>query len=187
MCKEAEGQLARLAMPHARLQVELLPCRDGIPAGDRLLGPDGADRVRFLLAANPGESREPLRQVASGGEVARIMLALRGALAVRRSTPTLVFDEIDAGIGGRTAQRVGQVLAELARHHQVLCITHLPQIASMAASHYGVSKSLKKDRTSTEVRLLDKQERVDEIARMLGGVKITETTRKHAAELLANV
>jgi DNA repair protein RecN (Recombination protein N) len=112
------------------------------------------------------------------------MLALKTILVEGDPIPTLVFDEVDAGIGGAVAEEVGKKLKRVAVKRQVFCITHLPQIASMAASHYGVSKSVKKDRTSTEVKLLDKQERVDEIARMLGGKTITDATITHAREMI---
>jgi DNA repair protein RecN (Recombination protein N) len=141
--------------------------------------------VEFLISPNPGEEPKPLAKTASGGELSRIMLALKTILVEGDPIPTLVFDEVDAGIGGAVAEEVGKKLKRVAAKRQVFCITHLPQIASMAASHYGVSKSVKKDRTSTEVRLLDKQERVDEIARMLGGKTITEATITHAQEMIA--
>jgi DNA repair protein RecN (Recombination protein N) len=113
------------------------------------------------------------------------MLALKTILVEGDEIPTLVFDEVDAGIGGAVAEEVGKKLKRIATKHQVFCITHLPQIASMATSHYGVAKSVRKDRTSTEVRLLDEKERVDEISRMLGGKTITDATVKHAEEMIA--
>jgi DNA repair protein RecN (Recombination protein N) len=159
------------------------------PGGDTLdghkLGPRGADRVEFLIAPNPGEEPKPLAKIASGGELSRIMLALKTILVEGDGIPTLVFDEVDAGIGGAIAEEVGKKLRRVAAKRQVFCITHLAQIASMATSHYGVSKSVKKDRTSTEVRLLGEKERVDEIARMLGGKTITEATINHAEEMIA--
>ena len=140
--------------------------------------------MEFLISPNPGEEPKPLAKIASGGELSRIMLALKTILLANDSIPTLVFDEVDAGIGGAVAEEVGKKLRKVASKRQVFCITHLPQIASMAGSHYGVSKFVKKDRTSTEVRLLDTKERVDEIARMLGGKTITDATIKHAEEMI---
>jgi DNA repair protein RecN (Recombination protein N) len=152
---------------------------DGLRAGAR-----GADSVEFLISPNPGEEPRPLAKIASGGELSRIMLALKTILVEGDPIPTLVFDEVDAGIGGAVAEEVGKKLKKIASRRQVFCITHLAQIASMATSHYGVAKSVKKDRTSTEVRLLAERERVDEIARMLGGKTITDATLKHAEEMI---
>jgi DNA repair protein RecN (Recombination protein N) len=140
--------------------------------------------VEFLISPNPGEEPRPLARIASGGELSRIMLALKTILIEGDPIPTLVFDEVDAGIGGAVAEEVGKKLRKIAGRRQVFCITHLAQIASMATSHYGVAKAVKKDRTSTEVRLLDGRERVDEIARMLGGKTITDATLKHAEEMI---
>jgi len=145
----------------------------------------GIDQVVYRLAPNAGEPARPLAKIASGGELSRIMLALKTILVEGDPIPTLVFDEVDAGIGGAVAEEVGKKLRKIASRRQVFCITHLAQIASMAMSHYGVSKAVKKDRTSTEVRLLDRKERVDEIARMLGGKTITDATVRHAEEMIA--
>jgi DNA repair protein RecN (Recombination protein N) len=183
--KKIEAELVQLGMKKAILSVKITQ----EPGGDTLdgckLGPRGADRVEFLISPNPGEEPRPLAKIASGGELSRIMLALKAILVEGDSIPTLVFDEVDAGIGGAVAEEVGKKLKRVAAKRQVFCITHLPQIASMATNHYGVAKFVKMDRTSTEVRLLDKQERVDEIARMLGGKTITEATIKHAEEMIA--
>jgi DNA repair protein RecN (Recombination protein N) len=182
--KKAETELSHLGMKKTTFTVKITQ----EPGGDTLdglkLGPRGANRVEFLISPNPGEEPKPLAKIASGGELSRIMLALKTILVEGDSIPTLVFDEVDAGIGGAVAEEVGKKLKRVASKRQVFCITHLPQIASMAGSHYGVTKSVKKDRTSTEVRLLEKQERVDEIARMLGGKTITEATIKHAEEMI---
>ncbi len=156
------------------------------PAVEEIRSAWGADRAEFLISPNPGEEPRPLARIASGGELSRIMLALKTILVEGDNIPTLVFDEVDAGIGGAVAEEVGRKLKRVAAKHPVFCITHLPQIASMAASHYGVAKSVKDDRTTTEVRLLDEKERVDEIARMLGGSSITEATVKHAEEMISN-
>jgi DNA repair protein RecN (Recombination protein N) len=183
--KKVEAELTHLGMKKTVFTVRIAQ----EPGDDTLdgykLGPRGADRVEFLISPNPGEEPKPLARTASGGELSRIMLALKTILVEGDPIPTLVFDEVDAGIGGAVAEEVGKKLKRVAAKRQVFCITHLPQIASMAASHYGVSKSVKKDRTSTEVRLLDKQERVDEIARMLGGKTITDATITHAREMIA--
>jgi DNA repair protein RecN (Recombination protein N) len=183
--KKVETELGHLGMKRTIFSVKITQ----EPGGDTLeghkLGPRGADRVEFLISPNPGEEPKPLARTASGGELSRIMLALKTILVEGDEIPTLVFDEVDAGIGGAVAEEVGKKLKRIATKHQVFCITHLPQIASMATSHYGVAKSVRKDRTSTEVRLLDEKERVDEISRMLGGKTITDATVKHAEEMIA--
>jgi DNA repair protein RecN (Recombination protein N) len=145
---------------------------------------DGVDDVEFLLCANPGEERRPLRDVASGGETARIMLALRTALAVRQTIPSLVFDEIDAGVGGRLGPKVGQHLRGLAHHHQILCVTHLPAIAALAHHHFKVSKETSSGRTRTAVRELAGEARVEEIADMIAGGADQATARAEARRLM---
>ncbi|GIX47604.1 MAG: hypothetical protein KatS3mg131_1815 [Candidatus Tectimicrobiota bacterium] len=145
---------------------------------------EGIDEVTYLFAPNPGQPPRPLARIASGGELSRVMLALKSLLAQEDQIPTLVFDEVDAGIGGQTANIVGEKLHRLARSHQILCITHLPQIASHADHHYHVAKQSDGERTTIRVRPLDFAARVEEIARMSGGTPITEATRKHAEELL---
>ena len=182
--KKVETELSHLGMKKTTFTVKITQEPGGDTFDGLKLGPRGADRVEFLISPNPGEEPKPLAKIASGGELSRIMLALKTILVEGDSIPTLVFDEVDAGIGGAVAEEVGKKLKRVAVKRQVFCITHLPQIASMAGSHYGVTKSVKKDRTSTEVRLLDKQERVDEIARMLGGKTITEATVEHAREMI---
>jgi DNA repair protein RecN (Recombination protein N) len=182
--KKVEGELGHLGMKKTTFVVKIMQepgddTTDGFRAGPR-----GADRVEFLISPNPGEEPRPLAKIASGGELSRIMLALKTILVEGDPIPTLVFDEVDAGIGGAVADEVGKKLRKIATRRQVFCITHLAQIASMATSHYGVAKAVKKDRTSTEVRLLGDRERVDEIARMLGGKTITGTTLKHAEEMI---
>jgi DNA repair protein RecN (Recombination protein N) len=183
--KKIEAELAQLGMKKTVFTVKITQEAGEDTLDNHKLGPRGADRVEFLISPNPGEEPKPLAKTASGGELSRIMLALKTILVEGDPIPTLVFDEVDAGIGGAVAEEVGKKLKRVAAKRQVFCITHLPQIASMAASHYGVSKSVKKDRTSTEVKLLDKQERVDEIARMLGGKTITDATITHAQEMIA--
>jgi DNA repair protein RecN (Recombination protein N) len=182
--KKVEAELGSLAMKKTAFSVTL----SQEPGGDTLdglkLGPRGTDRVEFLIAPNPGEEPKALAKIASGGELSRVMLALKTILVEGDGIPTVVFDEVDAGIGGAVAEEVGKKLKRVAAKRQVFCITHLPQIACMADSHYGVSKSVKKDRTTTEVCLLDERERVDEIARMLGGKTITDATIRHAEEMI---
>jgi DNA repair protein RecN (Recombination protein N) len=145
--------------------------------------PYGLDKVEFLFSANPGEPPRPLAKIASGGELSRVMLALKTILADFDSIPVLIFDEVDAGIGGKTAENVGKKLKMISTKHQVLCTTHLPQIASKGDSHLKIEKGQKNDRVYVEVRELKGRERIDEIARMLSG-KITEVSLRHARELL---
>lgn len=182
--QKVEDELGQLGMKKTKFTVRITQ----EPGDDTIDGlkvwPSGADRVEFLISPNPGEEPRPLAKTASGGELSRIMLALKTILAAGDSIPTLVFDEVDAGIGGAVAEEVGKKLRSISRKRQVFCITHLPQIASMADRHYGVSKIVKKDRTSTEVTLLNKKERIDEIARMLAGKTITEATLRHAEEMI---
>jgi DNA repair protein RecN (Recombination protein N) len=182
-------ELADLAMPAAQVEVavEQDPSEDGLEVGGRRLAAteDGLDRVEFRLAAHPGAPVRPLGRAASGGELSRVMLALRVVLAAVDRTPTLVFDEVDAGVGGRTAAAVGRRLAELARRHQVLVVTHLPQIAAHADRHFTVEKRSDEGSTSTDVRLLDNAGRVGELSRMLSGMEGSGHAQAHAEELLA--
>jgi len=182
--KKVEVELGHLGMKRSQFAVKVEQEAGGDTLDGLKLGPRGADRVEFLISPNPGEEPRPLAKIASGGELSRIMLALKTILVEGDPIPTLVFDEVDAGIGGAVADEVGKKLRKIAARRQVFCITHLAQIASMATSHYGVAKAVKRDRTSTEVRLLGDRERVDEIARMLGGKTITGTTLKHAEEMI---
>ena len=178
------AELADVAMPQAVFEVRMETASP--QADDALDGltPAGADTVRFFISPNPGEEPKPLSRIASGGEISRIVLALKKILAAAYRVPTLLFDEVDAGIGGATADAVGRKLCDIADTHQVLCITHLPQIARFAAAHCTVTKREDAGRTVTEVATLDRAGRVEEIARMLGGARITETTRRHARELI---
>ena len=145
----------------------------------------GFDRVVFQVASNTGESFKPLQKIASGGEISRIMLALKSVLAQSDSIPTLVFDEIDAGVSGKIAQIVGRKLAALAASHQILCITHLPQIASFAAKHYRVEKRIEEKRTIVDIKELSEEEHVEEIAVLLGGKTISEEARENARHLIS--
>jgi DNA repair protein RecN (Recombination protein N) len=172
--ERVQACLRDLAMERAEFLVEVRP---------KPLDATGADSVEFLFSANPGEPPRPLSKIASGGEMSRVMLALKTALADAAPVPTLVFDEVDAGLGGRTAHAVGEKLAELAQHCQILCITHLPQIASRARHHLAIEKQIDGDTTRVQVHLLEGEARVREIARMLAG-EPTETALQHARELL---
>ena len=149
-----------------------------------MLTETGIDRAIFMIAPNLGEDLKPLATIASGGELSRVILALKAILAETDSVETVIFDEVDAGIGGGTAEVVGRKLAELAKHHQVICITHLPQIAKFGEHHFSISKHVIDGRTQTEIHPLNEADRHREIARMLGGEDITSTTLKHARELL---
>ena len=150
----------------------------------------GFDRVEFMISTNPGEPMHPLHQIASGGELSRVMLALKSSVessSRRKTSPrerTLVFDEIDTGIGGRAAEAVGKTLKSLSSSNQVLCVTHLPQIATFAEHHYLIEKKRVGERTRTTVRKITGAERTEEIARMLSGAKLTETSLKHAEQML---
>ncbi len=146
----------------------------------------GVDRVEFLISPNVGEEVKPLAKIASGGELSRMMLAMKRILAKVGGRQVLIFDEVDSGIGGAMAEVVGKKLRELSLHHQVICVTHLPQIASFADQHHSVRKEVKAGRTLTLVDRLDKEAIVDEIARMLGGMKVTEKTKAHAKEMIEN-
>ena len=165
--------------------------RDGAADGDKLSGrmtANGADEAEYRIRPNPGEPMLPVAQIASGGELSRIMLAMKAVLAEKDEIPSLIFDEIDAGISGRTAQRVSEKLHVIAVCRQVICITHLPQIAAMADRHFRITKEYDGDRTSTKVRLLEEEETTEELARLLGGAELTETVYRSAMEMkkLAN-
>ena len=146
----------------------------------------GVEQVEFMVAAHPGSVTRPLAKVASGGELARIALAISVIASSATATPTLIFDEVDSGIGGGVAEVVGRLLKRLGQDRQVLCVTHLPQVASQANQHFQVSKRAQGERTVSQIDALDAKARVEEVARMLGGIEITATTRKHARELLAS-
>jgi DNA repair protein RecN (Recombination protein N) len=171
------AELERLAMPGARLEVALDPHPEGF-------GPDGAETVELRLAPNPGIEPAPLRDAASGGELSRVMLALSG-LGAGAAAGTLVFDEIDAGVGGKTARAVGERLRALGAERQVLCITHLPQVASLAEAHFRLSKDLDGETATATVERLEGEAVVEEIRRMLGGESSDQAATRHARELLA--
>lgn len=144
---------------------------------------NGNDSVSFLISTNPGEALKPLAKIASGGELSRIMLGMKSVLAGKDRVETLIFDEIDTGISGRTAQMVSQKLKEISREHQVICITHLPQIAAMARHHYLIEKMVKEGKTQTQIERMPEEKSVEELARMLGGAQITETVLESAREM----
>ena len=146
---------------------------------------NGFDDAEFLISTNPGEPLKPLGKVASGGELSRIMLAIKTVLADEDAVETLIFDEIDSGISGRTAQMVSEKMNVLGRSHQIICITHLPQIAAMADSHYLIQKSVQNQTTVSTIRRLSEEESIQELSRMLGGVEITETVKESAREMRA--
>jgi DNA repair protein RecN (Recombination protein N) len=171
------GELGELGMKDARFEARF--------AAETPLSANGVDAVEFFFSANAGEEPRALARVASGGELSRIMLALKSLALEDADAPTVIFDEVDAGIGGAVAEVVGRKLAALARRRQVLCITHLPQIAAFADHHFAVEKATERGRTRSTARQLGAEERREEIARMLGGVKVTAEAKKHAEQLLA--
>jgi len=180
--KRLEHELKDLRMDHARVRIAV--AQEQGPEGPKLTS-TGSDRVEFLFSSNLGESPQSLARIASGGELSRVMLAMKTVLAEQDRVPVLVFDEVDAGIGGAVSEVVGKRLRHLSQHgHQVLCITHLAPIAAQAQRHFAVTKGAKDGRTVTQVALLDKASRVAEVARMLGGERITPTIRDTAAEML---
>ena len=186
--KGVERELSQLAMGKTRFRISFAEAgqtnrRD--PNQDTASGTaQGIDAIEFLISPNPGEDLKPLIKIASGGEISRIMLALKSVKSIDGRSKTLVFDEVDSGIGGQTADVIGQKLKKLSKHNQVICVTHLPQIASYADNHYHIEKRVEKGRTLTQVARLDGKDRVQEIARMISGERVTDSVLKHAAELL---
>ncbi|NNK84176.1 MAG: DNA repair protein RecN [Desulfobacterales bacterium] len=183
-------ELDSLEMSKTRFQISLknIPADEEAPShltiNGNLLTETGLDRATFLIAPNIGETLKPLANIASGGELSRVVLAMKAILAETDSVETVVFDEVDAGIGGGVAEVVGKKLSSLADHHQIICITHLPQIAKFAKQHFSISKSVSDGRTTTSINPLNEKDRLKEIARMLGGVEITQATLDHAREML---
>ena len=171
--RDMEQQLKELNMAGTRFSVQLQPCAPG---------PRGNETAVFRIAPNRGEDLQPLSKIASGGELSRMMLAIKSVSARREGVPSMIFDEIDTGISGRAAQVVGEKMAAIARERQVLCVTHLQQIAALADRHYLVEKFFDGERTRTRLTLLSGEARVNEIARMLGGDP--ESARAHAREML---
>jgi DNA repair protein RecN (Recombination protein N) len=182
-------ELVLLSLGGTRFEVQFQDSPESLKAGReelmKRLRPEGLDRVEFMLSPNVGEELKPLSKIASGGELSRIMLAMKSILARSSSVETVVFDEVDSGIGGATAEVVGDKLRSLAEYHQILCITHLPQIASKGKTHFMVEKQVQDGRTRTVISELGFEERVKEIARLLGGKKVTQKAVAHAKELLS--
>jgi DNA repair protein RecN (Recombination protein N) len=189
--RTVQNHLKALMMERARFKVAIdhIPDPNGLQLqeGTFAFGRDGIDQVEFLISTNPGEPLKPLAKIASGGEISRTMLALKASLQRTHEIPVLVFDEIDVGIGGKTAEAVGEKLKEVSRYAQVLCVTHLPQIAALADWHLQVEKITEGKRTRVIVTPLEYEERVKELARMLSGKQITQASLQHAQELLQRV
>jgi len=181
LVKAINKQLADLYMEKARFDISI-----EVQNTNNLQGysKDGRDRIEFFISTNPGEPFKPLAKIASGGEMSRIMLAIKSHFKAYRGTTSIIFDEVDTGVGGRVAQAMAEKIYDLSRGSQVFCITHLPQVAAMADHHLYISKMEKENRTITSVKTLNEKENVEEIARMLSGVEMTELTRKHAEELI---
>lgn len=175
--KEILQELKELYMEHSQFEVRFA-------GGKKILSETGFDQVEFYLTTNPGEPLKPLVKVASGGELSRILLALKTIFSKAQGITSIVFDEVDTGVSGRVAQAIAEKISKIAQNSQVLCITHLPQVAAVADYQYFIEKEIIKGRTETKVRQLAHNERVDEIARMLSGAEITDLTEKHARELL---
>lgn len=175
--RELEDELKELAMEKARVEVK-------ITEDDKLISAHGKDNVEFLISVNPGVPPRPLRKIASGGEISRIMLSLKCMFGEKDHTDTMIFDEIDTGISGRTAQSVAEKIQRLSCSHQIICITHLPQIAAMADRHFLVEKASDDKSVEVSFSALKPEQRTDELARMLGGARVTETTRSHAREMI---
>ena len=174
-----QEELRQLDMPKVQFQTEFTP-----KGGEAGMDETGLDEVQFLMSANLGEALKPIQKVASGGELARIMLALKNVLAEGDQIGTLVFDEVDTGVSGRAAQKVAEKMAQVARGKQVLCVTHLPQIAAMADTHFSVQKGEREGRTYTRLERLDRSQRREELARLIGGASITPSLLESAGELL---
>ena len=174
--RRVEAELAYLDMSGVRFSIS---------RKEKAFGPNGADEMEFLICTNAGEEARPLAKIASGGELARIMLAIKNVLAEKDDIGTIIFDEVDTGVSGRAAQKIGQKLAEVARHRQVICVTHLAPVAACAAHHYRIYKTVEEGRTFTRVEELDHEERVRELARIMVGDHITESALQSAGEMLA--
>ena len=178
--QRVQEELRQLDMPKVQFQAQFLGQQE-----EDGMGPTGLDQVQFLMSANAGEALKPIQKVASGGELARIMLALKNVLAEDDGVGSLVFDEVDTGVSGRAAQKVAEKMAQVARRKQVLCVTHLPQIAAMADTHFSVQKGEQDGRTYTHVERLDRAGRGEELARLIGGSSVTDLLRQSAEQLLA--
>jgi len=190
LAKKVEKELASLRMSGTKFKISLqtIPANDNsdphLVVKGNTINETGIDQANFLIAPNVGEDLKPMASIASGGELSRIVLALKAILAEKGSVETLVFDEVDAGIGGSVAEAVGRKLSKLARYHQIICITHLPQIAKFSDNHFRITKKVSQGRTITSINPLNEKDRIKEIARMLGGMEITKTTLEYAREML---
>ncbi|MCX5881795.1 MAG: hypothetical protein NTU74_08335 [Deltaproteobacteria bacterium] len=190
LAQRVETELSALKMPHTRFQIALrsTPADETsepfLTCEGKALSEYGLDRAVFLIAPNPGEALKPLSQIASGGELSRVVLALKAILSNNDAVETIIFDEVDSGIGGGAAAVVGKKLLDLSGHHQVICITHLPQIARFGNHHFRIVKNIQEGRTATTVQALNSEDRIHELARMLGGETLTPATWEHARELL---
>ncbi len=176
--KAVTESMQTLGMEGGRFEVSVTPLETDTPAVT------GLERIAFQVSANPGQPLKPLARVASGGELSRISLAIQVITARDSRIPTLIFDEVDVGIGGRVAEIVGQLLRTLGEQRQVICVTHLPQVAALGHHHLQVQKTAERNRTHSHIAVLDREARVDELARMLGGIEITDQTRSHAREMI---
>lgn len=192
LAKKVEKELASLKMSQTKFEISFrtIPADSGadpyLVVDRNVVNETGIDQATFLIAPNVGEPLKPLSSIVSGGELSRVVLALKAILAQTEAVETIVFDEVDAGIGGGVAEVVGKKLAALAGRHQIICITHLPQIAKFSDHHFSISKRVSDGRTKTVIRRLNDAERITEIARMMGGEKITQATMDHAREMLRN-
>ena len=192
LAKKVKKELATLNMSQTKFQISFrtIPGDENtdpyLTTEGNAVNETGIDSITFLIAPNVGEPLKPLFSIVSGGELSRVVLALKAILAKTEAVETIIFDEVDAGIGGGVAEVVGKKLSSLARHHQIICITHLPQIAKFGDYHFSISKHVSRGRTKTTINRLNEKERIKEIARMLGGEKITRATIDHAHEMLDN-
>ena len=182
--RQAAEQLSAQILEELR-QLDMGKIRFAADMAKKPLGPDGIDQVRFLMSANVGEELRPIHKIASGGELARIMLAMKNVLSEQDMVGTMVFDEVDTGVSGRAAQKVAEKMARVSRRKQVLCVTHLPQLAAMADTHFSVEKGEQNGRTYTAVQRLDREQRRQELARLTGGSHVSQTMLDGAEELLA--
>ena len=182
--RQAAEQLSAQILEELR-QLDMGKIRFAADMAEKPLGPDGIDQVRFLMSANVGEELRPIHKIASGGELARIMLAMKNVLSEQDMVGTMVFDEVDTGVSGRAAQKVAEKMARISRRKQVLCVTHLPQLAAMADTHFSVEKGEQNGRTYTAVQRLDREQRRQELARLTGGSHVSQTMLDGAEELLA--
>ena len=173
--KQVEGELSFLDMPSVKFAISILPCK---------LGAKGLDDVEFMISTNPGEPPKPIAKIASGGELSRIMLSIKNVISDKDDVPTLIFDEVDTGVSGSAAEKIGRKLRQVSKGRQVICVTHLAQIAALCDHHLLIQKQVKDDHTFTQVTELDHPGRVREIARIMSGVDVSELSLQNAEEML---